>query len=317
MIKNLKIQHIFYSVSIIILIRKDKGAKKMPEIIYLDVLIAINLFVNYFLLLATKKLSHNETKKWRIVIASIVGSLFSLLIFIEINQIILFFLKVLLGLFLVFLCFGFKSKQIFFKTVGLFLATNLIFAGSMFGIWICFSPITMYYNNGIVYFDISSVIVFISTIVSYLIINIISFILNRVKSTTELYRILIENENKSVELIGFYDTGNTLRDSFSDLPVIIVEFEKIKHIIPKQLHSVFLGELEISSSIDINWKKKIRMIPYSVVGGNMMLVAFKPDNFYIINNAKQIKKNVLVGVNKTKLSDGEYSAILNKQLVGV
>ncbi len=286
----------------------------MNEIIYLDVLICINLFVNYFLLLATKKILKLQVKTRRLVFGAIFGSLFSLLIFISLGFVELFLIKILLAFSIVFLTFGFIRKQIYLKTVATFFVINFIFAGVMVSLWFLITPISMYYNNGVVYFDISSVTLFISTIISYFIIKIVSFIFERRIENHELCKILIEDDNKSVELTGFYDTGNNLKDSFSGLGVVICEFEKIKSLIPLELHNVFLFSKDIENIRNQRWKRKIRVIPYTVVGASMILVAFKPDNFYLLQNNRRIKKQVLIGVNKQSLSDGEYAAILGKQI---
>lgn len=48
--------------------------------IYLDVLIVLNIYVNYFLLRATAKFTHTPLKTIRCIISSAIGSLFSLTI---------------------------------------------------------------------------------------------------------------------------------------------------------------------------------------------------------------------------------------------
>ena len=53
----------------------------MGNVIYIDVLIVLNIFINYFLLLATTFFLHQKPKRWRLVVSAVVGSLFSLLIF--------------------------------------------------------------------------------------------------------------------------------------------------------------------------------------------------------------------------------------------
>ncbi|MDE5917296.1 MAG: sigma-E processing peptidase SpoIIGA, partial [Oscillospiraceae bacterium] len=50
--------------------------------IYLDVLIVLNIYVNYFLIKGTGKLTHTPVKTLRCAISSFVGSFFSLTIFL-------------------------------------------------------------------------------------------------------------------------------------------------------------------------------------------------------------------------------------------
>ena len=50
-------------------------------IVYVDVLLALNIYVNFFLIKATAKLTSEKIKTSRLILSSLGGSLFSLLIF--------------------------------------------------------------------------------------------------------------------------------------------------------------------------------------------------------------------------------------------
>jgi len=49
-------------------------------VIYIDILLAINLAVNYFLLLSSLKLTGRTPKRRRLLFSSFIGSLYSLII---------------------------------------------------------------------------------------------------------------------------------------------------------------------------------------------------------------------------------------------
>ena len=51
-------------------------------VIYIDVLLALNLFVNYFLLLCSSILMHRQTRRRRLLLGALIGSSFSFLIFL-------------------------------------------------------------------------------------------------------------------------------------------------------------------------------------------------------------------------------------------
>ena len=46
--------------------------------IYIDVLITVNIFIDYFLLMLTKKIIGSDAKYLRIIIGSVAGGIFSL-----------------------------------------------------------------------------------------------------------------------------------------------------------------------------------------------------------------------------------------------
>ena len=53
------------------------GRERVKQTIYIDVLIATNIFINYFLLLAVAKFLHSNAKRWRLVLASVLGAAYS------------------------------------------------------------------------------------------------------------------------------------------------------------------------------------------------------------------------------------------------
>lgn len=282
-------------------------------VIYLDVLIAVNLFVNYFLLLGTALLGHMQPKRLRILFGAFVGSLFSLFIFLPpCRFFITLLVKLMLAILLVFITFGFKSVKIWIKNTGIFFGVNFIFAGVMMALWFGLSPNGMFYNNGIVYFNISPIILILGTVLAYLVIRSINFLLIRKVSNKKIMQIMIRVENKNQELDAFIDTGNRLHDPFMGLPVVVCEFNAVYKLIPPDLHNFFLhptnGGLETVSNHA--WRRRIKLVPYNTVGQGGIIAAFEPDVFYQKGDRELEKKSVLVGITNSILSDGEFRAVM-------
>lgn len=265
----------------------------MGNVIYIDVLIVLNIFINYFLLLATTFFLHQKPKRWRLVVSAVVGSLFSLLIFFDnIRFLLITLIKLPLAAVLVLIAFGYHSKSLYIKSVLSFFAVNFIFGGVMMAVWMFISPSGMYFRNGTVYFNISALTLIAGTLIAYFLIQVVSYLLdNRVKKT-ELMNVVVEADGKQVVLSGFWDTGNKLSDRISGMPVVICEFCSIKELIPLEIQNVFL-----TNSIDglarleqHEWIQRIRMVPFQVVDHSGMLTAFRPDHFYFIyKNGKKAK----------------------------
>ena len=80
--------------------------------IYLDVLIVLNIYVNYFLLRATAKFTHTPLKTIRCIISSVIGSLFSLTILLPAgNFLIPLAIKLGAAVVIVGMAFGVKDKK--------------------------------------------------------------------------------------------------------------------------------------------------------------------------------------------------------------
>lgn len=175
----------------------------------------------------------------------------------------------------------------------------------------------MYYNNSVVYFDINAQTLVISTIIAYLLINLLCYILDKRVGANKIHLAEIEMNGRKVLVHGFIDTGNNLRETFSGSPVIICEHTAVESLLPTEIYQAvvqkdmtFLGTMTNSL-----WKSRIRIIPYDVVGGNGLLITFKPDQFYIIKKDKKVKKEVYIGITTQKLSQGEYDTILNEKVL--
>ena len=120
--------------------------------IYIDVLITVNIYVNYFLLLATSKLTHTPITLKRLIFASVAGSFFSLVILLpKMNFILNMLIKFVAAGIVTGMGFGFRGK--FLKKTGWFFAVNLIFGGIMLGLWLCFRPSFIRFNNNYFYLD--------------------------------------------------------------------------------------------------------------------------------------------------------------------
>lgn len=285
-------------------------------IIYLDILMIVNLFINYFLLLATMMLSHLQKRRLRILGGAALGSIFSLMIFLpDLNFWITWLLKLTLGGLLVFVTFGIQPLRIYCKNTLIFFVVNFLFAGVMMLLWIGIRPDQMFFHNGVVYFSISPLFLVFSTIISYLVIKGVYWILYRRVNKEQIIAIMIEESGKKIQMFGLNDTGNRLKDPFSGLPVTVCEFSAVSELIPEEFHSFFLDptKAEISSLNQHPWRRKIKVIPYATVGEKGIMAAFEPDGFYCYKNEKMQKAEMLIGVTSARLSDGEYQAVIHTQ----
>ena len=287
----------------------------MKQTIYIDILIAVNLFINYILLLLTAKFLSLKWKSIRLFFGEILSGIYSLyILFPESNLFLSALIKFIMAITIVLCVFGFKSLKSFIKITLCFYAINFLFSGIMLCMWILFRPNSMEMNNGVVYFNISPVVLIASTIVSYFIIEIFYRVIGKNHIKNSFYEIKINIENSSVKLKAKVDTGNILREPFSNLPVIIVRKSTAEKIIPQNLMNLLNGYYEnntynISSS---EIKYTIRMVPFKTVAGSGIFPAFKPKN--IVNNEGILKKAYIAICPDSTLSE-EIGALINPELI--
>lgn len=80
------------------------------------------------------------------------------------------------------------------------------------------------------------------------------------------------------------DTGNNLKDPLNNQPVIIVEQDALKGLLPPEIERVVAevenGELSALQRLETleAWQTRIRLIPFNSIGRkNGLLVGFRPD----------------------------------------
>lgn len=284
-------------------------------VIYADILIILNLFVDYFLLRSCGILLNTKLKKKRLIFGALVGSFFSLLILLpSLNVLLNLIIKIITGVLLVLIVFGFKTKQLFFKTVSIFLAENLIFVGVMFFVWVFLAPPGMFWKNGVTYVSISPVVLVLGSLMAYFLTSIFNFVLEKRVNVKKIYSVEIGFNGRKIVLNALYDSGNCLIEPFSKKPVCVCEYESLIKILPEELinffNDFFNGVENISS---LNFKKSIKLIPCDTISSSLILPAFLPESFNILNvNGENKEFKCYVAVTKKKISDGEFAAILGE-----
>lgn len=255
----------------------------MKQVIYVDVLLAVNLFVNYFLLLGTARFLSLAFLRRRLLLAAVLGAVYSLIIFLpEINWILSLLIKLLMAVSMVWLAFGRSNMRVFGKTVACFFVVNFGFAGIMFALWQIFSPPGLLMNNGVVYFDLSPLILVGSTLLCYGVLRLLHRFSSR-PVPQELYcTVEIDCGEKHVTLRAKVDTGNSLTEPFSHLPVIVAEYAKVEALV---------GSREPEA-----WKLPCRLIPFYAVGSEGVLPAFHPQQVTVHHSHGIQKKDAYVAV---------------------
>jgi len=291
--------------------------------IYADVVFLINLFMNGAILYIAGSLCRKKAKIWRLILGSAAASvLYTVLIFTPVAPFLNIFTSFVIfapGVWLVYKAAGLKD---FFMTLlaayiaafamgGIAMAMLYIFQGDH--IWASHS---VGMNN----FTIQNLIVAI--IVSFVALKLIRrYIIKKHLTKQAFCSFKIHLLDKMAELIALVDTGNSLVDPISQNPVIIAEFDKIKHLLPLPIVRLYAEENQddLTSLADSfaasGFNTRLRMIPYSAIGKRGVIVGFRPDKIEIIDAGKETK-DVIIGICDFALSqDGAYHALMNPQLV--
>lgn len=284
----------------------------MKQIIYVDILVIVNLFVNYFLLLATAKFFCIKWKTARLILGEILGGIYSLYILApELPWFISSVIKLFMSVTIIAATFGIKKPTQFFKILIYFYSVNFLFSGIMMAVWCWFKPNGMQVNNGVVYFNISPVILIISTIISYIIIEAINKIVNKRRLDHKIINLKIKFRTNQISITAKIDTGNFLKEPFSGLPVIVARETSVKPLLPVNTYEQ-IKDYSADKFTDI-LNLKIRMIPFKTISEESVLPAFKPDCIKI--NESEVQKEVYIALCEDKFMPQNAEALINPEIL--
>ncbi|HCJ57523.1 sigma-E processing peptidase SpoIIGA [Lutispora sp.] len=298
----------------------------MIQYVYGDVIFVENLVMNCIILFSTAKLTRSRYKKLNIFLASIIGSVYSVFYYFPgYEYLYTWFLKLIFSLFIIALAFTPYNLKEFGRAIAVFYIVSLIFGGAAFGVFYFINGIKFSYQ-GIFYMESFPVkLLFASILSAYIIIKISwGYIVSKIRREKILMDVSVLQENKKIYLVALVDTGNSLTDPITNLPVLIAEYEIVKELLPEEIQRIFEenkdNNLNVIASVlsKSEWMTKFRFIPFKSLGNeNGMLIGFKPDAINVEDkNTKKNIKDIIIAIYNKKLSkDGEYNALLHPDIL--
>ena len=278
--------------------------------IYADTLVFLNTFVNYFLLMSTQLLCRRSIRRLRLLIASLVGGLYALTLLLDpMPPLLSYALKLVLCITLRLISDGISTLRVFIKGVVVFLMVSSLFAGMML---LCrmFIP-QILFSGGIVYLDVNIPFLLTATVLIYLCIRLCVYLFAAAPSGTHVGSISICVDNRSVDGKAVFDTGNHLTDGFTGKPVLIVRLPFVLPILPMGVAEYLSGKQLAECDIPDSWRSRLRLFPYSTVGSDGLLPAFRCDSAMIRHLKKTcVKEKVYVAVSPRQLYQGDADALI-------
>lgn len=289
-------------------------------VIYADLLICVNLIVNYFLLLATARFCQRKPHRIRLLLGALLGAVYALVLFVPLPPWLLMFSRLVASGAILLAAFRWFGAKQFFKEYVIFFVINFVFAGLMLALWLMLAPQGMIFNNGIVYFNINAVMLVGYTAAAYLLCELFTRLYKKQGEGNMIFDVVLYMGQKQVLLTGFVDTGNTLKDVYTGYPVAICTLSSVHAILPASLADVFAAPLENTKALEQlvtpGTGNRFKFIPYSTVGFSGILPAFLPDKM-ILQRGEQTYgvENVYIAVSHQQIAKGDYDILLNADIV--
>lgn len=283
--------------------------------LYADLVFLLNFFFDFLLLLGVAKFSGCHFHIVRLVLASIVGAFYGILVFLP-NFLFISngFIVFLFPLILLFICFG---KMDIHKLIRLFLYYYLL-SFAMNGI--ATAGISIFRSLG---FDEEIFPVL------FLPILLVAFF---AKIGFDVFQKFIAKErcfssgiislgSEKIKIKVFFDTGNNLKDPVSGNPVMVVEYNIVKKFLPEELcyeyekfnaseeNMVHFFDMVGKKYSSTDWFNRLSLLSFRSVGKKQgFLLGVRPDNFAVGSQ----KADIILALYNGKLGKNrDFQAIVS------
>lgn len=265
-------------------------------IVYLDVLMIENFFVNLFLLTITLQTLKIKPELKRTMAGAVVGSIYVITMVIpELKLFTRLPFQIAVALIMCFLALKQRSKAFIIKGTVIFILYATALAG------LCFY-LSVGRNNGQIpqamLYNFSYKKLLLSIMIIYLLsVRTVIFIRERKQLMHYLYSVNIYMDSVKSTVKVLLDTGNELTDPLTSLPVVIVERRAVNN-------------LKISEHDSYS-------VPYAAINGHEgILKAVRPDKVEININGTLMEKDVLVAFMDKKISKhNDYNGLLPRGII--
>lgn len=274
-------------------------------VIYIDMLLALNLVIDYLLLCGCARVLQLPVHRGRMITGATVGALASLMILLPpMNAVLSLLCKLGTALLMVPIAFPVRSVTRFCKASVTLFVISALFAGVCSGLYLLLSPAGVLVQSGIVYMPIPPLLLLALTTVSYGVLCLYDRFTRRRMVRDAAFRIEIIHKNERVVLHALFDSGHSLRDSFSGAPVIVAKRSALGAL--RTQAEPALASLPASSPI--------RYIPFSSLGGGGVLPSFRPTQIILHTADKAITlDNAWVAVTE-HLGKGDCEALIGPDI---
>ncbi len=218
--------------------------------VYIDLLVIQNLFMNYVVLIGTSIVLNRITKLKKVFLSSVVGTISLIFLFFDIGKLLVFIITILFSFLMSLISFSYHSLIYTVKNIIYMYFMSMFLAGAIYLVNVNILPqIDNYLLNVIILMTITIIIT----------IFYIKSMKNIKNNNSNYYVVDIYFKDKpKITMEAFLDTGNKLIDPYTTKPIILISKKKI----------------------NINNQKKV-LVPYNTIDNNGLLECIYAEKIYI------------------------------------
>ncbi len=290
--------------------------------VYIDELFIFNLAVNYILLYVTKKIIRTDSRRGMLVVGACIGAFYAVLMFVPGLHFMYGVIgKLIFSLCMVALTYNVRGIYDYLRVMCVFFLVNFAFGGAIYGVASIVGSYTILEEGGMTY-NLPLRLFCTSSLLAYICINVYARYTRRqagISANAVTLHVAAGGDTRNLRCI--VDTGNALYEPLTGTPVIIVEYEAVRGILPLDVCVVVESSEQLLSGGAMALlesgirRRNLRLIPYSAVGTQAgMLVGYKPDTISI--NGKAID-NAILGIYKGNIQHNGYAGLIHPDCMAV
>ncbi len=294
----------------------------MVRYVYVDVLAVINIIVNYVILSVAGALAGKTAKPARLLAVSTLGSLYALsAFFVKTGALYSLPARLAFGLFMIGASYPTAKGVGFLILASCFYFSSTVVAGTAFALLYgkTGGSIPAWTGNpsaGASWWMVGAALALVA---AFPLLAKAGGL--RPGNPLPLFNLELSVEGKVLGLTALVDTGNNLRDPVSGLPVVVVDWQSLKKVMPREVMAFFKSTWESlpDDLVETPMGRRLRLIPYENISGiRGVLPGFRPEHMSLLEEGgNRTKMDAIVGVSGKPLSpSGLYQALLHPDLVG-
>lgn len=271
--------------------------------VYADILLALNWWIDYLLLLGVRRRLGGGARPWRLAVGALVGALTCFVLFLPAFSVWLdLAVKLAAALLMVLVAFRWQGWRECFRRVLILFVLSAGLAGLCGAVYFFVAPEGFYVFNGVVYYSVPPLLLVGFTVLCYGILWLSDVLFQRRAPAGHTFRLRLTVGEKQTEFPCLYDSGNHLVEPFSGYPVLVVERE-----VAEQLLTVPPTE---ELPVNGGW----RLIPYDTVAGGGLLPAFIPTSIAVVSPKAEVLLGDCYVAVCDRLGRGEYRGLIGTAL---
>lgn len=273
-------------------------------VIYVDILLALNGWLDFLLLLGVRRFSGGDAPPWRLALGALLGAGFGLVLLLPpLSVPVSLALKLTAAVGMVLVAFRWEGSRRLFRQVLLLFCLSAGLAGLCGALYFWAAPTGFYVLNGVVYYSVPPLLLVLLTVVCYGVLWLGEKRMQRRAPAGHYWRLRLTVGEKQAEFPCLYDSGNHLVEPFSGRPVVVVERTVVARLVTVP-----------PSPSQVPQEGGWRVIPFDTLGGDGLLLAFPPDKVERLEGSQSRDLGRCYVAVCQRLGRGEYRGLIGSEL---